>query len=146
MAGRSRLRSLIGSPARVGLGGEGVLRTEGKDREADALLSAAYESGIRYFDSAPAYAGSERYLGRFWKQHPARVAETFQTSKSAQRDRASAAADLRRTLDLLGRDHLGLWQIHDIRDAEDIRRIGGRKVHCRHSPMPAIPGWSGASG
>lgn len=125
MAGKSRLRSLIGSPARVGLGGEGVLRTEGKDREADAMLSAAYESGIRYFDSSPAYAGSERYLGRFWKKHPARVLETFQTSKSAQRDGAGAAVDLRRTLDLLGRDHLGLWQIHDIRDAQDIRRIGG---------------------
>ena len=125
MAGRSRLRSIIGSPARVGLGGEGVLRTEGKDREAETLLSAAYESGIRYFDSAPAYAGSERYLGRFWKQHPARIAETFQTSKSARRDSAGAAADLKRTLSRLGRDQLGLWQIHDVRDAEDIRRIAG---------------------
>ena len=125
MAGKSRLRSIIGSPARVGLGGEGVLRTEGKDREAETLLSAAYEGGIRYFDSAPAYAGSERYLGRFWKQHPARIAETFQTSKSAQRDSAGAAADLRRTLSRLGRDQLGLWQIHDVRNAEDIRRIAG---------------------
>ncbi len=31
------------------------------------MLSAAFESGIRYFDSAPAYAGSERYLGEFRK-------------------------------------------------------------------------------
>jgi aryl-alcohol dehydrogenase-like predicted oxidoreductase len=121
----SRLRSLIGGTSRIGLGGEGVLRTEGKNREAETMLSTAYEGGIRYFDSAPAYAGSEWYLGRFWKQHPGRIAGTFQTSKSAQRDRAGAVADLRRSLDRLGRDYLGLWQIHDVRTAEDIRRIGG---------------------
>ncbi len=125
MARESRLRPLIGNPARVGLGGEGVLRTEGKDREAQEMLSAAYESGIRYFDSAPAYAGSEQYLGRFWKKYPARIPDTFQTSKSAQRDSAGAKADLKRTLARLGRDHLGLWQIHDVRDKDDIRRIEG---------------------
>lgn len=125
MTGGSRLRSLIGSPARVGLGGEGVLRTEGREGEAQAMLSAAYESGIRYFDSAPAYAGSEQYLGRFWKQYPGRIPDTFQTSKSAQRDSEGATADLRRTLARLGRDHLGLWQIHDVRTREDIRRIEG---------------------
>lgn len=121
----SRLRSLIGNPSRIGLGGEGVLRTEGKDREALAMLRAAYESGIRYFDSAPAYAHSELYLGEFWKDHPSRIPEIFQTSKSAGRDAAGAAADLRRTLARLGRDQLGLWQIHDVRDADDIRRIEG---------------------
>jgi aryl-alcohol dehydrogenase-like predicted oxidoreductase len=104
-----------------------VLRTEGKDREAQAVLSAAYESGIRYFDSAPAYAESERYLGRFWKKYPARISDTFQTSKSAQRDSAGATADLERTLSRLGRDHLGLWQIHDVRDKDDVRRIEGRE-------------------
>ena len=121
----SRLRSLIGNSSRVGLGGEGVLRTDGKSREAGAMLNAAYESGIRYFDSAPAYAGSEEYLGRFWKEHPARVVETFQASKSAERDEAGAAAGLRRSLARLGRDQLGLWQIHDLRDRNDIRRIEG---------------------
>ena len=119
----SRLRRLIGSPARIGLGGEGVLRTEGREQEAAAVLEAAYGAGIRYFDSAPAYAGSERYLGRFWQQHPARVADTFQTSKSARRDRGGAEADLRRTLDRLGRERLGLWQIHDLRTEADLRQL-----------------------
>lgn len=125
MAGKSRLRSLVGSTVRVGLGGEGVLRTEGRDREAQAVLAAAFESGIRYFDSAPAYAGSERYLGTFWKQYPERIPETFQASKSARRDRAGATADLERTLARLGREQLGLWQIHDVRNSDDIRQIGG---------------------
>jgi aryl-alcohol dehydrogenase-like predicted oxidoreductase len=89
------------------------------------MLSRAYESGIRYFDSAPAYAGSERYLGGFFTKHPAWKTDTFQTSKSAIRDKAGASAQLSRTLDNLGRDHLGLWQIHDMRDPADIRQIEG---------------------
>jgi diketogulonate reductase-like aldo/keto reductase len=139
--GMSRLRSLIGGAVRVGLGGEGVLRTEGREAEAQAMLSAAYESGIRYFDSAPAYAGSERYLGRFWKKYPDRVPGTFQTSKSARRDAAGAEADLTRTLARLGRDQLGLWQIHDVRDAGDIRQIEERDgalaafIHARETGL-----------
>jgi aryl-alcohol dehydrogenase-like predicted oxidoreductase len=123
MAVNSRLRTLIGSPYRIGLGGEGVLRTEGRTMDALAMLSAAYEAGIRYFDSAPAYAGSERYYGSFWAQHPDRKELTFQTSKSAQRSADGALEDLNRTLSRMGRDHLGLWQIHDVRDKNDIRML-----------------------
>lgn len=123
MAGNNRLRTLIGAGMRIGLGGEGVLRTEGRESEALAVLSAAYDFGIRYFDSAPAYAGSEHYQGLFWKQHPERKRETFQAGKSAKRDGASAEKDLARTLSRMGRDHLGLWQIHDVRDEDDIRQL-----------------------
>jgi aryl-alcohol dehydrogenase-like predicted oxidoreductase len=89
------------------------------------MLRAAYDAGIRYYDSAPAYAGSERYLGLFWEEHPGRKKETFQTSKSARRDADGASADLQQTLARLGRGTLGLWQIHDIRDRDDIRRLEG---------------------
>jgi len=125
MTGNSRLRALTGGSYRIGLGGEGILRTEGRKEEALTMLSAAYEAGIRYYDSAPAYAGSERYYGQFWSLHPERKSVTFQTSKSALRTAAGAAGDLERTLSRLGRDQLGLWQIHDIRDAADIREIEG---------------------
>ncbi len=121
----SRLRKLTGNGLRVGLGGEGVLRTEGRKTEALAVLGAAYDSGIRYYDSAPAYAGSEQYQGAFWTEHPERRAETFQAGKSAQRDAGRAAADLARTLSRMGRDSLGLWQIHDVRDMNDIRQLEG---------------------
>ena len=125
MAGNNRFRNLTGIQDRVGLGGEGVLRTEGRSREALAMLTAAYEAGIRYYDSAPAYAGSERYYGLFWAQHPERKELTFQTSKSGQRSADGASDDLERTLTRMGRDHLGLWQIHDVRDTADIREIEG---------------------
>jgi aryl-alcohol dehydrogenase-like predicted oxidoreductase len=123
MAGNSRLRTLIGNQERIGLGGEGVLRTEGRRQEALAMLTAAYEAGIRYYDSAPAYAGSEGYYGLFWAQHPERKELTFQTSKSGQRSADGASKDLARTLTRMKRDYLGLWQIHDVRNTEDIREI-----------------------
>ena len=125
MPAKSRLRNLIGVSSRVGLGGEGILRTEGRAREAQEMLIGAYEGGIRYYDSAPAYAGSEHYLGRFWREHPDWARQTFQTSKSAMRDARRASADLNRSLSQLGRDHLGLWQIHDLRDIRDIRSLEG---------------------
>jgi aryl-alcohol dehydrogenase-like predicted oxidoreductase len=125
MAGNNRFRNLTGIQDRVGLGGEGVLRTEGRNGEALAMLTAAYEAGIRYYDSAPAYAGSERYYGLFWAQHPERKILTFQTSKSGQRSADGASDDLERTLTRMGRDYLGLWQIHDVRDTGDIREIEG---------------------
>jgi aryl-alcohol dehydrogenase-like predicted oxidoreductase len=120
MAGTSRLRRLLGSELRVGLGGEGMLRTMGREKEALAVLDAAYAGGIRYFDSAPAYVGSEGYLGRFFAKHPERKGETFQTSKSARRSAAGAKEDLERSLSRLGRDRLGLWQMHDLRDRNDL--------------------------
>jgi aryl-alcohol dehydrogenase-like predicted oxidoreductase len=123
MPGQSRLRALTGSPGRIGLGGEGILRTEGREREALAVMEAVYREGVRYYDSAPAYAGSERYYGLFWAQHPDRRDHAFQTSKSAQREAGGASRDLARTLTRMGRDSLGLWQMHDLRDKDDIRRI-----------------------
>ena len=63
------------------------------------------------------------YQGLFWKQYPERKRETFQAGKSAKRDGVSAAKDLARTLSRMGRDHLGLWQIYDVRDEGDIRRL-----------------------
>jgi aryl-alcohol dehydrogenase-like predicted oxidoreductase len=125
MAKESRLRTILGTGSRTGLGGEGVLRTEGRDTEAFAVLEAAFKNGIRYYDSAPAYAGSERYQGHFWAEHPDRREETFQAGKSAERDATRAEADLTRTLSRTGRDHLGLWQVHDLRSSDDIRRLEG---------------------
>ncbi|MDD1674123.1 MAG: aldo/keto reductase, partial [Methanomicrobiales archaeon] len=47
----------------------------------------------------------------------------FQASKSAKRDARGAAGDLAQTFSRLHRDHLDLWQIHDLRTKNDIRRL-----------------------
>jgi len=110
---------------RVGLGGEGVLRTHGRSQEALAVIEEAARQGITYFDSARAYAGSEGYYGAFWKQHSDLRSRIFQTSKSASRTKEDAEADLVGTLAAMGLDHLDLWQIHDVRTREDLEIIEG---------------------
>jgi len=109
--------------SRVGLGGEGILRTFGKSTAAKAVIDEAVRQGITYFDSARAYAGSEGYYGAYWPYHPEARAKVFQTSKSASRDRESAIDDLEITLRTMGTDHLDLWQIHDVRTRDDIEAI-----------------------
>jgi aryl-alcohol dehydrogenase-like predicted oxidoreductase len=66
----------------LGLGGEGVLRTFDREKEADALINRAIDLGINYFDSASAYSGSESYYGAALKE---RREEIFLTSKSRGR-------------------------------------------------------------
>jgi aryl-alcohol dehydrogenase-like predicted oxidoreductase len=104
----------------VGLGGEGVLRTFGQEPGAQAVIAAALEAGINYFESARAYAGSEEYLGRGLKGHRDRV---FLTSKSHGRSYKEAMAHLSITLKNLDTDHLDLWQVHDVRSAEDLEAL-----------------------
>jgi len=113
------------SVTRVGLGGEGVLRTNGRSPEAEEVIRAALDAGIGYFDSARVYADSEVYYGSVWGQEPAARRRVFQTSKSAVRGKAGALAELDQTLKRLQTDYLDLWQIHDIRTPEDLAMIGG---------------------
>ncbi len=107
----------------VGLGGEGVLRTYGREKEAEAVIREALAAGITYFDSAEAYAESEEYYGNVWSNEPEQRSAAFQTSKSADRDRAGAELTLERTLARLKTDHLDLWQIHDVRSYSDLRDL-----------------------
>jgi aryl-alcohol dehydrogenase-like predicted oxidoreductase len=109
----------------VGLGGEGILRTHGQNARAHAVIDEAASQGITYFDSARAYDDSERYLGRFFESRPELRPRIFQTSKSARRDYAGAWAELEASLANLHTSYLDLWQIHDLRDWEDVKALEG---------------------
>jgi len=104
----------------LGLGGEGILRTYGEEKGAHAVIDAALDAGIRYFESARAYMGSEVYLGKGLKGHRDQV---FLTSKSHGRTYKAAMAHLSVTLHHLDTDHLDLWQMHDLRTNEDLEAI-----------------------
>ncbi len=108
---------------RVGLGGEGALRTYGKPEPACEVIRKALECGITYFDTAKAYADSERYYGSVWSERPLIRSQIFQAGKSAARDRLSALRDLDETLERLHTEYLDLWQIHDVRTRGDLDRI-----------------------
>ncbi len=104
----------------IGLGGEGVLRTVGYERQAYALINRALDLGITYCESARAYAGSESYYGLALNQ---RRHDIFLTSKSHARTRTGALQHLQETLSNMKTDHLDLWQVHDVRTEEDIHEI-----------------------
>ncbi len=106
----------------LGLGGEGVLRTFGYEKQAYAVINRALDLGINYCESARAYAGSESYYGRALKERRSGV---FLTSKSHARDRAGALDHLEQTLRNMKTDHLDLWQVHDVRTDQDIEEIFG---------------------
>lgn len=106
----------------LGLGGEGVLRTFGYEKEAYALINLALDLGVTYCESARAYAGSESYYGMALKERRGGI---FLTSKSHARDREGALAHLHETLGNMKTDHLDLWQVHDVRTEADIAEIFG---------------------
>ena len=106
----------------LGLGGEGVLRTYGKEREAKELIRRALDLGVTYFESARAYAGSEEYLGRALGPDRGRV---FLATKSHNRRAETARAHLDESLTLLRTDRVDLWMVHDVRTQGDLQTISG---------------------
>ena len=104
----------------LGLGGEGVLRTQGYEKQAYALINRAIDLGINYLESARAYADSETYYGLALQE---RRKEIFLNSKSHARDKKGALQHLHETLRNMKTDYLDLWQIHDVRTEEDMQEI-----------------------
>jgi len=89
----------------LGLGGEGVLRTLGQEKEAYRVINRALDLGITYCESARAYAGSESYYGLALKE---RREEIFLASKSHARDKKGAWTHLHETLRNMKTERLDL--------------------------------------
>ena len=90
--------------------------------EAKAITQRAYDLGVNYFDNARSYWGgrSEEVYGAVL---PAFRKEVFITTKSADRTRKGAEAELHTSLNKLKTDYLDLWQIHSVRSSEDLKKI-----------------------
>lgn len=115
---------LLGNTGRevtlFGLGGEGVLRTWGEERAAARVISRALDQGVTYCDTAPAYAGSLDYYGATLGE---RRQQVFWASKTHDRTRDGALRLLDDSLRRARTDHFDLWQLHDLRTTDDLRRI-----------------------
>jgi aryl-alcohol dehydrogenase-like predicted oxidoreductase len=111
----------------VSLGGEGILRTSGQHREAVPMILEALRLGVRYCDTAPAYQHSQDYYGAAFREAgPGARERVFLASKTHARDRDGALRLLDDSLRRLGTDHLDLWQLHDLREVEELDEIFGR--------------------
>lgn len=117
-------RRLLGKTGRevtlFGLGGEGVLRTHGRTAEAVRVIECALDQGVNYCDTAPAYADSLDYYGAALGE---RRRDIFLASKTHERTRDGSLRLLDESLARLRTDYLDLWQLHDLRTQDDLKRI-----------------------
>jgi aryl-alcohol dehydrogenase-like predicted oxidoreductase len=90
--------------------------------EGKAVVQRAYDLGINYFDMARSYfdGRAEEVYGSVI---PAFRNEIFLTTKSAQRTRKGAEADLNISLKQLRTDHVDLWQMHGVNRKQDVEQI-----------------------
>src|SRR5262245_55392786 len=100
-----------------GLGGEGVLRTHGREKDAVRVIERGLDQGVNYCDTAPAYASSMDYYGAALGE---RRAQVFLASKTHERTRDGSLRLLDDSLRRLRTDHLDLWQLHDLRTQDDL--------------------------
>jgi aryl-alcohol dehydrogenase-like predicted oxidoreductase len=107
----------------VSLGGEGILRTHGREREAVAMIHEALRQGVRYCDTAPAYDESQEYYGAAFRSLQSARDSVFLASKTHERRKIPALALLEGSLRALGTDHVDLWQMHDLRTTADLEAI-----------------------
>jgi aryl-alcohol dehydrogenase-like predicted oxidoreductase len=121
----------LGRPAYINLGhGEDVpdSSVEGMERTAHAVLDAAYEHGVRWFDAARSYGRAEGFLASWLTRRGLQPGDVTVSSKWGYRYTAGWRVDAaehevkdlsvehfrtqwRETRELLG-DWLGLYQIH----------------------------------
>ena len=90
--------------------------------EAKAVTLRAYELGINYFDCARIYwdGKSEEVYGAVLPPFRKHI---FLTTKSPERSRAGAEADLEKSLSALKTDYVDLWQIHQGSTMEEVQQI-----------------------
>ena len=92
--------------------------------EAKAITLRAYDLGINYFDNAHGYwnGRSEEVYGAVL---PPFRKSVFITTKSANRTRDGAAAELDLSLKSLRTDYVDLWQIHAVSEKAEVEKIFG---------------------
>lgn len=90
--------------------------------EGKAVVRRAYELGINYFDMARAYSDghAEEVYGAVIPEFRKQI---FLTTKSLQRTRQAAEADLETSLRTMKTDYIDLWQMHMVSTVQEVERI-----------------------
>jgi aryl-alcohol dehydrogenase-like predicted oxidoreductase len=90
--------------------------------EGKAVVRRAYELGVNYFDMARAYSDghAEEVYGAVIPEFRKQI---FLTTKSLQRTRQAAEADLETSLRTMKTDYIDLWQMHMVSTVQEVERI-----------------------
>lgn len=102
------------------LGGQATVEREGKSADSVEIINRAIDLGVNYCDTAPYYGPSQDYYGEVMKH---RRKEVFLATKTHERSRDGSWRLLEDSLKRLHTDHLDLWQLHNIRNDSDLKKI-----------------------
>ncbi len=102
----------------LGLGGAHVARCD--EKTAEALIENAIDGGIRFFDTAYSYGNgkSEIRYGKYLVQKYRDV--SFIMTKTTATSGKEALAELELSLKRMKLDYVDLWQIHSVRNPNDV--------------------------
>lgn len=84
--------------------------------DAVRLLQAAYDGGIRYFDTANAYSDSEKKIGLALSDVRKDIVIS---TKSGARDKATVLAHIENSLKMMKTDYIDLFQFHQVTSMPD---------------------------
>jgi aryl-alcohol dehydrogenase-like predicted oxidoreductase len=104
----------------LGLGGQILLEDPAQHDAAVALINRAIDLGITYCDTAHDYYPSEVYYGEVMAT---RRSEVFLTTKTADRTRDGAWANLEESLTRLQTDHVDLVKVHHLDTTAELDQI-----------------------
>jgi predicted aldo/keto reductase-like oxidoreductase len=91
------------------------------------VILEALRLGVRYCDTAPAYQQSQDYYGQAFRAAGKGARDqVFLASKTHERHRDRALRLLDDSLARLGTDRLDLWQMHDLRELDEVDAISGK--------------------
>ena len=91
-------------------------------KDADAALEMALESGINHIDVSPMYGQAETRIGDWIKRNSKKF---FLGCKTHEREKASAHESIRRSLETLHVDRFDLFQFHGVDTTETVEKILG---------------------
>ena len=95
----------------------GCLPVQRCDKDyAVKLLQAAYDGGIRYFDTANAYTDSEEKIGLALADVRDQIVIS---TKSAARDKAGVLKHIENSLKMMKTDYIDLFQFHQVPEVPD---------------------------
>jgi aryl-alcohol dehydrogenase-like predicted oxidoreductase len=95
--------------------GAAALGGMSQDR-ADSTLDLIDRAGINHIDTAASYGASEDRLRSFLSEHRQRF---FLATKTGERSGVAARAELERSLERMGVDHVDLIQLHNLVEPDE---------------------------
>lgn len=85
-------------------------------QHADATMALVERAGINHVDTAASYGESELRLAPWLAEHRD---EVFLATKTGERDGDAARAELERSLERLGVDHVDMIQLHNLVEPDE---------------------------